>query len=135
MDEYVKDNKDYEDINHYFKNQYNIFLENTYDHSKIIPMKGYSDDILLNIILLLNLKFNFAFIDGDHSPSQVYKDGVNTLKLMKIGGTIIFDDYQWEHNGNKCGNGIDKFICDYKDYIELVELDTYAIVKVIKNLL
>jgi hypothetical protein len=47
----------------------------------------------------------------------VYKDGINIFQKMTSGGIIVFDDYTWEHNGQRCGDGIDKFLNEYKDKI------------------
>lgn len=133
-DVYIKNNDLFTSIDHYFNNQYNRFIENTKIYTKIIPVRGYSDDILVNNIPALNIKFDFAFIDGDHTPAQVYKDCINVLKNMNVNGIIIMDDYLWEHNGIKCREGIDKFISDYSKYITVIDINTYAIVKVIANL-
>lgn len=39
--------------------------------------------------------FDFAYIDGSHHRLDVLRDGLNVLRLLKPGGTIIFDDYLW----------------------------------------
>ena len=39
--------------------------------------------------------FDFIYIDGDHTSTQVMKDANNAWKLLKPGGIIAFDDYMW----------------------------------------
>ena len=64
--------------------------------------------------------FDFVYIDGDHSPDQVYKDAVNMFDKMKDGGVILFDDYLWEMNGIVTKIGVDKFLEEYKGKYELL---------------
>jgi len=82
----------------------------TKNFSKIIECKEISDTMIPK---LEENNIDFAYIDGDHSPEQVYKDAVNIFKKMKIGGIILFDDYLWEINGMKTKIGIDKFLDEY----------------------
>jgi hypothetical protein len=46
----------------------------------------------------LHNTINFVYIDGDHSPEQVYKDAVNMLPKMKSNGIILFYDYRSDFN-------------------------------------
>ena len=125
-DVYVTGKKEYTDIDHYFKDQYSRFLHNTNNNTHVIPMRGYSDNMIAN----LPNNIDFVYIDGDHSPLQVYKDGINMFPKMTSGGIIVFDDYTWEHNGQSCGDGIDKFLNEYKDKIEVISKDYQVIVRV-----
>lgn len=40
-------------------------------------------------------KFDFIYIDGDHTEEQVAKDAENAWKLLKPNGIMAFDDYMW----------------------------------------
>jgi len=100
--------------------QYGRFVENTRDISGIIPIRGYSDDI----VPILDMKFDFAYIDGEHSPEQVYKDAMNVLPKMKTGGIMLFDDLAFERNGMKTRDGIYKFLFEHEDRLEVL-LNTY----------
>ena len=40
-------------------------------------------------------KFDFIYIDGDHTAEQVAKDAENAWKVLKPGGILAFDDYLW----------------------------------------
>jgi predicted O-methyltransferase YrrM len=104
------------------KGQYSRFTANTKDRPEIIPIRGYSGDIVPG----LDFQFDFAYIDGEHSPEQVYKDATYVLPKMKRGGIILFDDFLYEQNGLKTGNGIRNFIFDHQDKVEVI-LQTYQL--------
>jgi len=109
-DEYVKGNEKMSFWDSECKGQLDRFRNNTKNFSKIIECKEISDTMIPK---LEENNIDFAYIDGDHSPEQVYKDAVNIFKKMKIGGIILFDDYLWEINGMKTKIGIDKFLDEY----------------------
>lgn len=39
--------------------------------------------------------FDFIYVDGSHDPKDVIVDAVLAYRLLKSGGTIVFDDYCW----------------------------------------
>ena len=41
--------------------------------------------------------FDLIYIDGDHRAIAVLEDAVLSWGLLKSGGLIIFDDYDWQH--------------------------------------
>jgi predicted O-methyltransferase YrrM len=59
-------------------------------------------------------------VDGDHRRDAVYKDAVMVLRLIKVGGIIIFDDYFWRYDVKAQDrpdvphDGIDRFIREYE---------------------
>lgn len=109
-DEYVKGSSTMSFWNSACKGQKGRFYNNTKDFTKIIPMEGYSDEM---IIKLQDNTIDFAYIDGDHSAEQVYKDAVAMFPKMKSKSIILFDDYEWVKNGHITKNGIDKFLNEY----------------------
>jgi predicted O-methyltransferase YrrM len=64
--------------------------------------------------------YDFAYVDGDHRRDAVYKDAVMVLRLIKVGGIIIFDDYFWRYDVKAQDrpdvphDGIDRFIREYE---------------------
>lgn len=125
-DLYVKDNDQFKSIDNLFVGQYDRFLKNTHNISKIVPLRGKSDDMVKKV----PGEIDFAYIDGDHSPLQVYKDGVNVFNKMKSGGIIVFDDYPWQHNGVKCKDGIDRFLQEFSGKYTLIAMDYHVIIRV-----
>lgn len=39
--------------------------------------------------------FDFIYVDGSHATLDVVNDGIYALHLLKRGGIVVFDDYQW----------------------------------------
>jgi len=39
--------------------------------------------------------YDFIYIDGDHTATQVAIDGFNAFRWVKQGGLIAFDDFTW----------------------------------------
>lgn len=116
-DAYTVNVEKFKDLDHYFKGQYERFIHNTRGADKIVPLRGTSDT---QLPILPNESVDFAYIDGDHSPEQVYKDGINIHSKMKMGGILIFDDYEWEHNGLRCRDGIDRFVEEHKSKYTII---------------
>jgi predicted O-methyltransferase YrrM len=116
-DEYVKGSDEMSCWNHLFNGQYIKFKTNTSNLSKIIEMRGVSN---IMIPSLEDNSIDFCYIDGDHSPDQVYKDIVNMFGKMKNGSIVLFDDYLWESNGIVTKIGIDRFLNEYIGKYDIV---------------
>jgi len=116
-DEYVKGNKQTAFWNYACKGQKGRFYNNTKSYSKIVPWQGYSDEM---IVKLDDNSVDFVYIDGDHTPEQVYKDAINMFPKMKDGGVILFDDYEFTTNGIITADGINKFLSKYSGRYELM---------------
>lgn len=58
---------------------------------KIVKVKSTSDWFFKNNIE----KYDFIYIDGDHTSYGVLKDAVNAFEYLNVGGIIAFDDYRW----------------------------------------
>lgn len=100
------------------ENGYKTFLSNITklaDINKFIIKRGLSDDI---VPTFENNFFDIIFVDGNHETEYVYRDGIMALQKVKVGGYIIFDDYLligWEQTKR----GIDKFIAEFKDKLDI----------------
>lgn len=89
-----------------FIGQYDRFLSNTRGRP-VELMRMTSDDAARHIKANFpHFRFDFIYIDGDHREESVYKDGNNYWDLCKIGGYILFDDYQY--TGHETAKGIDR---------------------------
>lgn len=93
------------------------FYNNTRGIRNLTVLQGTSDAMIPR---LENGSVDFVYIDGDHSPEQVYKDAVNMFPKMKKGSILLFDDYEWEMNGMKTKLGIDRFLAEYAGRVELL---------------
>jgi len=114
---YVKDNEKLSFWNNACIGQKDRFLNNTKNNSNIILLEGTSDTMISK---LDDNTIDFVYIDGDHSPEQVYKDAINMLPKMKSNSIILFDDYEFNTNNVKTSIGIDKFLNEIEDKYELL---------------
>ncbi|MBD2094622.1 class I SAM-dependent methyltransferase [Trichocoleus sp. FACHB-591] len=60
--------------------------------NKVTKLAGKSQEVLRS--LPLNT-YDLIYIDGSHVASDVLEDGVISWRLIKLGGLIIFDDYDY----------------------------------------
>jgi len=66
--------------------------------------------------------FDFIYIDGDHLPESVTLDADLSWDLLKSGGIMAFDDYEWDHPDGTDKNpkpAIDAWLAKHKDDIEV----------------
>jgi len=72
------------------------FINNTKEYAnKVIPIKSTSYNALLSIQNNIEY-YDFVYIDGGHTMKDVLQDAILSFPLIKKGGIIAFDDYQWE---------------------------------------
>ena len=116
-DEYVKGDERMAFWDHACKGQKARFYNNVKNVPSIVPLEGTSDTMIPHIP---DGSVDFVYIDGDHSPEQVYKDAVNMLGKMKKGGVMLFDDYGWEVNGMKTADGIHRFLGEHGGRYEIL---------------
>lgn len=86
--------------------------------NRVRKMKGKSREILRTLPLG---SFDFIYIDGSHTTSDVLADAVLSFELLKENGILAFDDYRWNcfpdeplRNPTK---GIDAFLECYANEI------------------
>jgi GR25 family glycosyltransferase involved in LPS biosynthesis len=106
-----------------WKNVEEVYDEKVSKYSNIIKEKT-------NSIEFLNSApkdyYDFIYIDGDHTESAVYQDAVLSWDKLKSGGILGFDDYTWSHESGldsmRPGPAIDKFVQEYKDVLEVLDI-------------
>lgn len=77
-----------------FSEVYEFYKKRMEPYSNVRSLRNNSDNFLTANKERNNL-FDFIYIDGDHTADQVARDAENAWKLLKSGGIIAFDDYQW----------------------------------------
>jgi cephalosporin hydroxylase len=77
-------------------NVYSVFFNNTVPYSNISLIKKTSDDAVDE---LKSQMFDFIYIDGLHTYTQIKKDITNYLPLVKPGGFIAGHDYHPVYQG------------------------------------
>jgi predicted O-methyltransferase YrrM len=77
-------------------------------------------DSQLALAQLINSKqtYDFIYIDGDHSPAGVLTDAVMAWSLLRRGGVMLFDDYEYDKEPTKIG--IDAFLKTFEGQYEVV---------------
>jgi len=119
-----------------------IFVEKSYEDKfdrnievspfskKVRKIKASSQKILRE--LEWN-SYNFVYIDGSHVAKDVLLDAVLSWDLLKAGGIIIFDDYQWRVKDHKPWArpqiAIDAFLQVFEPYIELRHKEYQVVVR------
>jgi predicted O-methyltransferase YrrM len=103
-------------------------VEKTYD-KKIAP---YLDKVVKNKSTSINFlirntppKYDFIYIDGDHTALGTFLDAMLSWVWLETGGIIGFDDYTWGPDLNKNLTpklGIDNFAYLYGPEIKVLEL-------------
>lgn len=89
---------------------YEMFINNTQEFKdKIIPVQITANSFSI-VAKKKDIKFDFIYIDGDHSKEAVYQDLSNYYPLLQDGGILIGDDIAFE----SVQQGLGKFINDFK---------------------
>lgn len=72
------------------------------------------------LVQLASLKwdFDFIYIDGDHDPATTLADASMAWNLLRSGGVMLFDDYEYPHEPTKCG--IDGFLMGFVGKYDLL---------------
>lgn len=96
---------------------------------KVQKIVGSSKDVLRTLPMQ---NYDILYIDGSHLASDVLEDAVISWGLVKVGGIIIFDDYDFIFADNPAENtkvGIDAFMTTYSQKINLVHQGYQVIVE------
>lgn len=101
-DEYLPGHKD----NHMFVGQYDRFMRNT---------KGYPIELIRKTFEdaydeMYHYRFDLIYVDGDHREEAVYLDAQRAFYLCRVGGFILFDDYEGYDEGTK--RGVDRWLAE-----------------------
>ena len=73
----------------------------------------------------INEEYDFVYIDGDHTASSVIEDAILSFSLLKKGGIMIFDDYEWKDPKR----AIDAFLSIYADKINILFISTQVYIE------
>lgn len=98
------------------------FLDNTREAvkgTKVISchIKSTSYNALSQLIQQKQT-FDFIYIDGDHDPATTLTDACMAWGLLRSGGVMLFDDYEYPHEQTK--RGINSFLSGFFDKYEPV---------------
>jgi hypothetical protein len=94
---------------------------------QVTTIKGFSGEVLR--LLPESDPFDVIYIDGSHQTADVLEDAVLAFRLLKPGGLLIFDDYQWLGAGSQCPSdtpddfpkqAIDAFLLCNRDRLDVI---------------
>lgn len=114
--------------NKIFEGQFTRFCRNT--DGRPVELVRKPSRLALTDSDFKNYRFDFIYVDGDHRDEAVYKDGVLSFRVLKVGGLMLFDDYEWR---SETKNGIDRFLRDYDPYLEVVVRGYQIMIKKLKD--
>lgn len=67
--------------------------------------------------------FDFIYVDGSHEADQVLRDAVHAEQVLRPGGLLAFDDYQWgPHLPDRPQVAIDAFLRVYESKFDVLEV-------------
>ena len=90
------------------ENNFDQNIENLKNNQLLTKYKMTSD----NFFYQNTAKFDFVYVDGDHSKDQVLKDLQNSWSILNSNGFLLIDDYMWWYYKNleKIASSVNIFI-------------------------
>jgi len=129
------------DVSFYAKNQseerakcYENFMINiseTGQKEKVEVFRGFSNQILPT----LTKQYDLIYIDGNHTCKFVLEDSVLAFLILKNGGFMVWDDYEWTNKFEKPTElnspklAIDCFLKCYASYLMVIQKKYKVIIK------
>jgi len=120
-------------IDLYFQEHFKGNIVKTGAADRVIELQGYSQDLLVN---LNSEYYDVAYIDGCHKPTSALQDAILSWRLVKVGGLMIFDDYEFTFPDSPEQDtkiGINVFWEMFGSQLEVVHKGYQLIVKKIGN--
>ncbi|MEG4027521.1 MULTISPECIES: tetratricopeptide repeat protein [unclassified Microcoleus] len=120
-------------IDLYFQQHFKGNIVKTGAADRVIELEGYSQELLIN---LASEYYDVAYIDGCHKPTSALQDAILSWRLVKVGGLMIFDDYEFTFPDSPEQDtkiGIDVFLEMFGSQLEVVHKGYQLIVKKIGN--
>jgi len=114
-----EDYEEYEEYKNKQENIYKSFLNNLAiypDNNKISIFKNYSHKVIPQF---KDQYFDIIYIDGNHNPEYILEDAVLSFRKLKVGGIMIFDDYDWtmSDESHNTMHGVEAFLRAYQNRI------------------
>ena len=102
--------------------RFDFNISQTHASEKVIKIIGNSQDVMRS--LPFN-NYDILYIDGSHLASDVLTDAVLGWGLVKVGGFIVFDDYDFQfydslNAGQDTKIGIDAFLKGFHKNVNII---------------
>ncbi len=95
---------------------------------RVVKKTGLSSQVLRS---LKRNSYDFIYVDGCHEAACVYLDAALSWDLLKVGGTLIFDDYVWELGKPAHGRpklAIDAFVESFAPFIDVHQTNNHSLI-------
>lgn len=93
--------------------------------SRVVTYKSLSYDALIQLNQRHHTPyFDVVLVDASHQAHDVMSDAVLAFPLLKEGGVMIFDDYQWDklvHAYDRPKIAIDAFVAIMQPHVRLLK--------------
>ena len=111
-----------------------VFDENLKDFKNLEKIK-LDSIIALRKLKDTNREFDYIYVDGLHEGTHVLMDAIQSFKILKIDGIMIFDDFmQYDKNLlYKTYEGIYYFLKLFKKQIKILYFQNILIIKKINK--
>jgi tetratricopeptide (TPR) repeat protein len=116
-------------IDHYFQEVFDTNIVKTGSPEKVIKLTGDSHQLLA---ALEPETYDLIYIDGNHLAEHARQDAALSWPLLKPGGLLVFDDYEWSDAnfpGQETKLGIDMFLHSVQPHVEILYQGYQMIVK------
>ena len=112
------------------ESRFDFNIKQTGSNQKVTKIVGTSQKVLKT---LPHNTYDFLYIDGSHIAPDVLEDAILGLRLVKVKGLIVFDDYNWpQFKDNPTQHpklAVDAFLNVFKDKIKLIHQGYQVIVE------
>ena len=106
-----------------FEKVFNLYRDRT---SKYNPRLRWFRGRTLDFLRYEEKKYDFVYIDADHTAVGVLLDAELSWDLVKSGGIVAFDDYEW-HSGKGLEYdpqpGINTFLIRHNGEFDVIQKD------------
>ena len=118
---------DFSQVESYFNDNISLCLSKSLHKVECYKHVGYSDEKLGGLLSSGKRNyFDLIYVDGGHFSDIVICDAVMSFRLLKIGGIMGFDDYNWDHSDKLMNprTAIDYFVDLYRPKLKILEMPT-----------
>jgi predicted O-methyltransferase YrrM len=114
--------------------------EERFDHNiavsgrsgRVIKLYGKSEDILPIVRRKL---YDAIYVDAGHRADEVHSDATLCWPLLKVGGVIGFDDYEWRLHRrpeDRPQQAVDRFLEEHRNEVAIVHKGYTVLAKRLK---
>jgi predicted O-methyltransferase YrrM len=105
-------------------------IRTAHGKNKVRKLKGLSQEVLRCLPLD---HYDAVYVDGSHSAPDVLEDAVLAFRLLKSGGILLFDDYEWDAHPDPLllppKLAINAFLSIYQSQYELLHAGYQIIIR------